>query len=477
MATGIGAEEVVLQLKLGVERVGTVFVRRQPCHSHRVGQRALVAELAGHALQRIVVTVGGGAVGSFGKDGKVGHLLVGDAEHADVLATLAVGIVLVVIDVGEREVGGDLDAVADVVVEVDTGAEAVEALPDDGAALVVPATADAESGLVASAGEGEAVAVLHAQLLHGADPVGVVVELLVLTERGVVVELDDVASVVALLGIEVSLFKQHGVVVAVEHADALRLVGEVKAVAVGDAGRAAAAALGLDLDDAIGTLRAPDGCGCGILQHADALNIIGVDGQQLGKLLLVGIGIVEVVVAGRFKDIAIDHDEGLRVAVDGTDATQTHGGAAAEVAAVEHDVKASDAALQGFIDGGDAETFKLSHVEALGSNRHLPRGYLKSTRALLFDGVDDDLVQHHVVLQDDVEHTAVANRQRLCGIADVGNLQTVFHVLHLHGELSVDVGGSGLDNAIGVVKLHHVHHHQHILRVADRAADDHPLRQ
>ena len=126
------------------------------------------------------------------------------------------------------------------------------------------------------------------------------------------------------MGIEVLLLQHHGVLVTVEQLHAFRLVGSRKTQAVGNLRLASGTALGLDFDDTIRTLRTPDGrCGS-ILQHGDALDVLGVDVQQLGKLLVVGRGEVEIVGVARLPDVAVDNDERLAGTIDTRHTAQTH---------------------------------------------------------------------------------------------------------------------------------------------------------
>ena len=75
-------------------------------------------------------------------DSEVRHLLVGQIQQ--------IAIILMVVGIGEVEVGGYLDALREHVVESDTCGEAVELLLDDGTGLMVPTEGETEVGLLAT---------------------------------------------------------------------------------------------------------------------------------------------------------------------------------------------------------------------------------------------------------------------------------------------------------------------------------------
>ena len=82
------------------------------------------------------------------------------------------------------------------------------------------------------------------------------------------------------------------------------------------AGRTFHTALGLDEDDTVGAARTVDGCGRTILEHGDFLDILGVDGQEVGELFLSGVGEVERLVDVALVGDVVEHDERLGVGVD-----------------------------------------------------------------------------------------------------------------------------------------------------------------
>ena len=144
MAVVVQTQELVFQLQFGSDVVGGLVVLGVLGACQRVVEVALIVEvIALFGSQLSVVREGVArndvvlagvvfiAVGivliAVGRE--VRHLLVGDTEQSVVVA--------VVLRVGECEVGDDLDAVVDVVVECHTCAEAVQFLLDDGTCLVV----------------------------------------------------------------------------------------------------------------------------------------------------------------------------------------------------------------------------------------------------------------------------------------------------------------------------------------------------
>ena len=275
----------------------------------------LVTQLTGHRGQHGVIILQVVAVLVLLIDREVRHAHVRDGQQ--------VAGVTLVLGVGQRDVRLNLDAVANEVVEVHTRGEAVELLLDDRTRLMVVAGSDAEVGLLTATAQSQVVFLAPAGLLHQLQPVGIVVIHLVLRERGVVVQLGDVTGLVTHGGVEVLLLQQHRVLVTVQHLVALRLVGTSQTEAVVDAGLTTRTTLGLDLDDTVRTLRTPDG-GCGsILQHRDALDILRVDVQQFGKLLLVGRREVEVVDVG-LPHVTVDHDQRLTRTVDTRHTAQAH---------------------------------------------------------------------------------------------------------------------------------------------------------
>ena len=175
---------------------------------------------------------------------------------------------------------------------------------------MVIACTDAEMGFLTATRESEVVVLSPAHFLHFLQPVGVVVIHFIFRERGVVVQLLDVTGSITQLGVEIFLLQQHRILVAIEHLVAIGLVCACETEAVVDARITTHTALGLDLDDTIRALRAPDGCSGGVLQHGNALDVFRVHVQQLSEFLFVGILEVKVVGVG-LPDVAVNDDEGL----------------------------------------------------------------------------------------------------------------------------------------------------------------------
>ena len=182
----VGTQQMVVQLELWSDVIRAVIVLGKVCRGHGVHIDALVIlEHIGSRLQHGVITVG---VGTCQRvlliDAHVRHLLIGNGQQV-VIVALGIGI-------GESEVGGNLDAVGDVVIECHTGSEAVLALLDDGTRLMVITAGDAESGLLSTASDAKEMVLTQTPLCDGIHPVGIIIILFVLRERRVVVQLSDV---------------------------------------------------------------------------------------------------------------------------------------------------------------------------------------------------------------------------------------------------------------------------------------------
>ena len=224
----------------------------------------------------------------------------------------------------QGELGRELQAVRHLIVKVHKGGEAVVVLLDDGARLSEVAERNAVFRLVAAACDVDGIVVGETVLGHFIHPVGIVVKLFVFRESGIVVEFRYVAGVLVLAGIEVGLLHQHGVVVAGKHLAPFRLAVAGELIEVLHPRRALHAALGADHDHTVGTARAVDGSRGPVFQHRDLIDILGIDAEKVGKLLGCGVGIVEGAVYVALIWNVVEHDEWLRVGVDGAGAADTH---------------------------------------------------------------------------------------------------------------------------------------------------------
>ena len=109
------------------------------------------------------------------------HVLCNSKERRIVRSVDLALIVLVVVRIGQGEVGQEAYAVRHVVVKCHTRGELLELLLDDRTRLVLVAGRDTEGSLLTAAGEVE-VDIMHGtELLHGLHPVGIVVPVLVIT--------------------------------------------------------------------------------------------------------------------------------------------------------------------------------------------------------------------------------------------------------------------------------------------------------
>ena len=265
---------------------------------------------------------------------------------------------------------------------------------------MVVTTADAELSTVATTGEVDVVVVCETVGADGLHPVGVVVEVLILGEGGVVIELFGVGGGAALCGVEVRLLKKHGVVVAVQQVEALGHPCLRETIAVGDSRLSTRTTLCLNHDNTVGTTATPDGAGRGVLQYFDAFDVFGVHGQQLGEALFVSGGEVEVSFFFRrhFEDVVVDDDKGLGITRDGGGTTQTHLSTGTKVTRVEHDVKTGNLSLQGLVDRSEGETFHLAHAEFLLGDRYFSVENVKTVGLVTFLGDDLNNIEGGVVL-------------------------------------------------------------------------------
>ena len=113
-----------------------------------------------------------------------------------------------------------------------------------------------------------------AELRHSVYPVSIVIPVFPVTRmvRLVVVQLIDRRRGGRILGLVVQfLFQHHGILVTVEQFIGRGLPGACKLIAVVHLGLASRTALGLDLDDTVGTLGTPHSRRGSILQNRDPL--------------------------------------------------------------------------------------------------------------------------------------------------------------------------------------------------------------
>ena len=431
------------------EEIGEEFVEVVGQVAHGVGDRHEVA-LEGNGLSVAVVEdllagggmVGEAAVGVAHIHGIDGSHAVGDVEGVARAGGFLVGLLFGVgaLGVGVAEVGTDLEPRLGQVVGIQaSGVALVAGVVDD--ALVVEVAAapvvvealvaagDAEIVLLAGvltedfflpvvgAKEVEGVALLVA---HHVAEGGAGVEVAVGVEEefafgggedGVAESLLDarVGALGGALGAEAVVVDVLVVETVVEVGDVV--LGVAHHVVVGDFARVHAPTafelhfgvarltfLGGDEHHAVGTAGTIEGGGCGVLEHRDVLDVVGVDGG-------------DVAVVGH----AVEHDEGAHGGVDGAETADADGGGGAGLAVVAGGLYTGHGAVEGARNVGD-----LTILEFLGAHRGgrtRERGFLR--RAI---GHDDGFIEVGVVPFEHYIHRAVfANLHRAGLHAHVGD--------------------------------------------------------
>ena len=256
------------------------------------------------------------------------------------------------------------------------------------------------------------------------------------------------------------LLEQHGVVITIEQVKSLGNPSIGIAIRIGHLGLTTCTTLRLNHDDTIRTTRTIDRRRRSILEHLDALNIVGVNSQQLSKLFFIGGREVEVLTIGHLEDVVVHYNQRFLITIDGRGSTQTHLSSRTKVTRVEHNVKTGNLSLQGFIDRGEGETFHLTHLKGLLGYRNLTLQDIKTTRVGSWLCLNDNLLDKILILHDYIELGAITNFQDLILETYVGNLQLVLVTLHNHGEVTIKVSRGMVDKTAVFIHLNHINHHQ-----------------
>ena len=90
--------------------------------------------------------------------------------------------------------------------------------------IVLVTTTDTEGCLFTTTTDVQVVLLTQTKLCNGVNPVSIIIILLVLRECRVIVQLTDIRGSITLLGVEVALLQQHGIVITIEELITLRLV-------------------------------------------------------------------------------------------------------------------------------------------------------------------------------------------------------------------------------------------------------------
>ena len=368
-----------------------------------------------------------------------------------------VSVVLMVGRKGQVDIAGELNAVADPIVQSGRTREAVELLSDDRACALIVVGTDTEGCLITTTGKVKGEPVLLTELLYLLHPIGVMV-VMVIYIRFVfhIIQLPQLCG--PMVRIVVGLLKHHGVTITIQHLVASGLPGTFELVGEVDAGGTTVATACLDFDDTIGTVSTPLGSTCCILQDRDALNVIRIHLKQCGELLLV-VHVREVIsvflIIRDFKDMVIEDNQRLCIAVDGGSTTKTHGGTRTKVTRVWHNIETGNLTLQGLIDRLEGETFHVVHTELLDGTRILTLWNLKTCGRRIFLTFNRHLGNGlGVVLQSYLEDTlATAYLLAELLVTDIGNFQSIVGILDIHGEVTIHISNSLTDNTIVLIYL------------------------
>ena len=218
------------------------------------------------------------------------------------------------------------------------GVEAVGIDSSDVALLIVVAYRGIVCGFVASAADAEAVFLSECCAHEDVVPVGVDIAKAVDALLRLWGESSPPSCLVAIHfahgredSVDISFVFAEGVVGVQEvefEVDLLVAVEEVESIKVDvgaacelgvevDDGCSSLTSLSGDDDDAIGSSRAIDSCGCGILEHSDALDVSRVDASD--ACLVEVVYVFQLVGGGHvcaFKRYAVEHPQGVLASVD-----------------------------------------------------------------------------------------------------------------------------------------------------------------
>ena len=246
----VNAQQLIVQFEFRLDIVAGFLIFGEVSQSYGVVVFELVlAEHGTDRRQHIIIGTQGVTVLILFVDSQVRHTTISHGEQ--------VGVVLLVVCIGQRHIGGNLDAVGNEIVQCYTGGETVELLFDDRTCLMVVSGGNTEVSLLTTTTQGYIMVLSPTGLFHGIHPVGIIVVHLVfreLTTRLIVDFVDIVAGTGLKMRVEVLFLQHHGVLVTIEQFHALGLIGACQTVAIGNAGLASYTTLGLDLNDTIGTL-------------------------------------------------------------------------------------------------------------------------------------------------------------------------------------------------------------------------------
>ena len=176
--------------------------------------------------------------------------------------------------------------------------------------------------------------------------------------------MEQLALPVAVLGVEVGfvevfflLVPVGDILLGVEHVDVLAGTVERDTGGEVDLGLAALTLLGGDEHDTVGGAATVDGCGRGVFQHLDALDVLGVDTCQtaLGGLhgvatcATTAVGVADVL-GSVVHDNTIDHIQRFLVTVEGRGTADAHVDESTQLRVAAVDIHTGGVTLQQVVD-------------------------------------------------------------------------------------------------------------------------------
>ena len=389
----------------------------------------------------------------------VGHLarliidivgtLVGHLRHG--LRTQFVGPGSLLLGVGVGVFGVHGNFLRETVTDVDAGVQTGQSRTLCRTALIEIGERIAVGGLLATARHRETVVGSEGILGEVGEPVDILVVLVEISPLFVIADFGCVEQVFeqSALGVQTQCVVPDGVldighvVVTAEHGHRLGLKLEGVLGGEGEAGLAHGTLLGGDEQHTVGTGCTIDGCRGGILQHLDTLDVIGVEGEHLCEVFLVGgVEVEGIVDVGRVGH-TVDDDERVGIAVECGGTTDADIALGTGVTGGD-DVHTAELSLQRLLDRGNGRDGRdVVHVDFLGGKSHLSFGHTHLVSAA-------SLTLHRYLLDlgGGVAHLHV--ERGLSGIletlgshADIGEDERQGTLLvggHLQRVLSVEIG-------------------------------------
>ena len=221
--------------------------------------------------------------------------------------------------------------------------------------------------------------------------------------------------------------------VAAHHVEGGDVLLGADAAVVGHLDRAAAAFLRGDDDDAVGSAGAVDGGRGGVLQHGEALDVVGVDrGERIAHAGTAFTG----------HGHAVDDDERVVVGGKGCGAADADRGAVTGLSGSGHDMQTGDLAHEGLARRGDRAAVDFVVLDGDDGARHI---------AFLHGAVadDHDLVEELVVLKEGDMGGHFGCLEGLRDIADAAHFDDGIRRRNPEGEIAVQIR----DDTVGRARL------------------------